>query len=62
MGKVQIICAWHKQNFGFELVMREEDWEGQEGGQSHGLCEECEKKEMTKVKTEEEKGNEKTNG
>ncbi len=41
MGIVQIICAWHKKYFGVELVVRVEEWEGQEDGQSHVMCPEC---------------------
>jgi len=34
--KGRMACAWHMQNFGFELVLRE----GPEPT-SHGICREC---------------------
>jgi hypothetical protein len=33
---MKILCAWHKKNFGIELVMQE----GSEPA-SHGICAEC---------------------
>lgn len=40
MGKVRIICAYHPKYFGYELIIREEDWPGQ-AGDSHGICADC---------------------
>jgi len=41
--KARMVCAWHKQNFGFELVLRE----GPEPT-SHGMCRECARIETAK--------------
>jgi hypothetical protein len=38
---VKLVCAWHKEHFGVDLVMREAapGFEGE--GVSHGICKEC---------------------
>lgn len=38
-GDLQVICAWHKQTFGHELVMQQ----GPPGAMvTHGICPDCE--------------------
>lgn len=37
---LKVMCAWHPQYFGTQLVLRE----GPPGRVSHGVCEQCRKK------------------
>jgi hypothetical protein len=41
LPNVKLVCAWHKEFFGVDLVMREAapGFEGE--GVSHGICKEC---------------------
>lgn len=43
--KMQKECAWHKINFGVELIMEEGDPERV----THGMCKECEEIENRKI-------------
>ncbi len=38
------ICAWHPQNFGFELVIEEGT-----GHETHGICPDCKTIEVAKL-------------
>ena len=35
-----IVCAWHKQYFGYELVMGEKE-PLEDKTETHGICERC---------------------
>lgn len=38
---VRSVCAWHMRNFGFEMVLNEEELIGGVQRFSHGICPEC---------------------
>lgn len=40
-AEMKLVCMWHPQNFGVELVMREAAPGHENDDPSHGICKEC---------------------
>ena len=54
-GPIKTICAWHKIYFGFEIVMIDGPL-SKDGLVSHGMCDECFKKQMEEIEKSENGG------
>lgn len=52
---MKIWCAWHRQNFGCDLLIGEKDGGGVEGD-THGICPDCLEIELQKVDKLKESG------